>query len=337
MAVSTKTLASVLDVLAAKGLPDPRRGPAGFNLALALEMGSQAMAALITERFNWKFNRAIATPFNTNAYQQDYPLPASALPEGPIAWGEDCDIVQINSNQVPLPVNWNGAITWRRNLTSTSLTRWRPSQISWMYNIDMNFGEWPGANVNLYPLLGPTAPIGQNPVLNFVDANGNLLIWVETLSTVHTGATEPMAALNAAEGTTVVDGTATWEVVSPSSQGFRLDWNPPAGQTFQLVPSYQLAPPQFTKLNQLINPFPDSYSHHFHDAVEILMKNSSPDPARKQSPAEILMQWAETKASMMKQGDQEVNAYGLVPATSAVESRWGWATAITADNPYGNQ
>jgi hypothetical protein len=337
MGVSSISLATVLDVIAAKGIADPRHQPSGYNISLALELASEVMAALITERFNWKFNRAVATPFNTNCYQQDYPLPASALPAGPIAWGEDCDIVQINSSQVPIPLNWDGAITWRRALTSTSLTRWRPTQICWFYNEDLNFGDWPGKNVTIYPLLGPTAPVGQNPVLNFVDANGNLYVLVEPAVAGHTGNTEPVSPAGTAEGTLVTDGTLTWEVVSPSSQGFRLDWNTPSGQTFQIVPSYQLAPPRFTTIGQLLTPIPDSYSHHFFEGMEIVMKNAGPDPSRKQSVAEMLAQWADLKAKMMSQGDQEPNAYGLIPATCAVETRWGWAAPITADNPYGNQ
>lgn len=318
----------------AKGVPDPRNTPSGFNLQLALELGSEVMAALITERFNWKWNRAVATPFNTNCWQQDYPLPASALPDGLIAWGEDCDIIQINSSLVPKPLNWDGAITWRRALTRTSLSRWRPTQICWMYNQDLTFGAWPGPETVLYPLLGATAPQGTNPLLNFVDANGNLLVLSEFGTT---GASEPSAAAEALEGTLVTDGTAQWEVVDPTSQGFRLDWLPPSGQTFQIVPIYQLAPPRFAKLGQTLAPIPDSFSRYFFEGMEVAMRRATPDPAQKQSIQEALALWAASIPTMKQQGDQEQNSYGLVPATCAVETRWGWGGPITADSPYGNQ
>ena len=38
---------------------------------------------------------------------------------------------------------------------------------------------------------------------------------------------------------------------------------------------------------------------------------------------------------MVKQGNREPDAYGLIPSSSPVESRWGWQGPITADHPYG--
>jgi hypothetical protein len=338
MAISTITLANVVDTLAAKGIADPRNQPSGYNAQLLLELGNQVMAALITPRFNHKFNRGNSS-FATNAFQQDYPLPAGALSGGPVGWGEECDIIQINSSLVPKPLNWDGALTWRRQLPRTSLSRWRPRNIAWMYNEDLTFGVWPGANATVYALVGNGAPAGQNPLLNFVDANGNLLVlansWEGGVSG-HTGNSAPSAPADSEEGVTVSDGTLTWEVVDPASQGFRLDWCPATGQTFQIVPWFQMKPPRFAALGDYIEPIPDDFSRHFFDGMEMALLNATADPAVRRPLQEVLAAWAEIVYETIRQGDKEQNAYGMVPAQPAVETRWAWAGPITADNPFGN-
>ena len=84
MGNSTLSLQTVYDAIVAKGIPDPRMNPSGYGDVLALELGSEVMADLICERFNWKFNRGVAQPIYTNSYQQDYPQPAQQA--GPIGW-----------------------------------------------------------------------------------------------------------------------------------------------------------------------------------------------------------------------------------------------------------
>lgn len=331
MAVSTYTLADMLDIICSSGkVPDPRHLPAGFGDALALNLGTQVMADLITERFNWKFNRQVAPPFYTNTWQQDYPQ--LAMPGGPIEWGDDCDIVDINNTTLPKPRNWNGAVTWKKQLTTTSVTRWRPSNIAWMYNADMIWGAWPGANTVIYPLLGVNAPAGQNPLLNFIDSNGNYLI-LKTFGT--TGSTAPAAAPNAVEGTPLNDGSVVWVVVSGQSQGFRLDFpSNAAGPTYQIIPSYQLAPMKFTTLQQLLSPIPDSFSRHFRRGLEALCMQESPDPKMKQQGDESYAIWQKAMIDMISQANKEKDAYRMMPETSPVESRWNDVRPITADNPY---
>jgi len=329
MAVSTKTLQAVYNVIAAQGIPDPRAQGGGYGDDLALDLATRVMADLITERFNWKFNRAVAWPVYTNSWQQDYPQPAQA--GGLIEWGEDCDILDVNNTTIPKPLNWDGSITWVRQLTRTSIARWRPTRICWMYNAEMSWGTWPGALVTIYPLLGPTAPAGQNPLLNFIDSNGNYLI----LSTFgRTGLTAPAAAAAAPEGTTVPDGSCVWSVVSGTSQGFRVDFLPNgAGPTFQLTASYQLTPPIFTTFQQLLTPIPDSFARHFQTGLEWACKMASTNPAVKKEGLENYPLWLKAMGTMIQQGGKEPNAYRLIPETSVVESRWGWKGPHTADMP----
>jgi hypothetical protein len=328
MAVSTISLNAALDIVTAKGIFDPRKQPSGYGDVLAQELGSEVMADLVCERFNWKWNRAVAQAIYTNSWQQDYPQ--IAQPGGIIGWGEDCDIVDINNTVIPKPLNWDSSITWVRQLTRTSLARWRPGKICWFYNKDLSYGVWPGAGVVFTPLVGQ-GPQNQNPIMSMVDGNGNLLI-VTGFGT--TGTAAPLLAANSAEGATVTDGSVVWTVVSPTSQGFRLDWLPNgAGQVWQILPYYQVEPPRFANANQLLTPIPDSFSRNFFRGLEAACIAADPNPGQMKRGEEARMAWLAAMVDNMKQGDREQNVYGLKPQTSPVESRWQNDAPYTADNP----
>ena len=333
MGNSTIKLGYVFDVIAAKGIPDPRGGPSGYGDQLALECANEVMADIVCERYNQKWNRAIAAPFFTNSFQQDYPQLAQA--GGPIGWGEDGDVVEINNTYIPPPMS---NIKWRRGLSRTNLSRWWPQNMCWMYNSELFLGVWPGADVTFYPLLGSGAPAGQNPLLNMVDANGNILI-VTVFGT--TGTVAPVLPAASAEGTTVVDGTVTWTCVSPTSQGFRIDRLPSAaGPTLKILPYYQLDPPRFTTMQQMLDPIPDSFSRFFFRGLQAQCQLNSPNPQDVKRGLESTERDKVTGEPMwMKepkaQGDRELNGYALLPAQSVVEPRWGPSLPRTADNPYG--
>lgn len=330
MGNSTYTLENLLDIVAGENIPDPRNLPSGYGDQVAMQAATNTMAALLTEQFNWKFNRAVANPIYTNGLQQDYPQPAQS--GGLIGWGEDCDICDINNTQYPKPLNWDGPIKWRRNLTRTSIARWRPGQIAWMYNVDLTWGTWPGAATVYHPLV-TTGQTGQNPLMNFIDKNGNYLI-LTTFGT--TGGTAPFAAANATEGTTVTDNTCVWTVVSGTSQGFRLDYLPnAAGPTYQITPIYQLEPPAFITLGQLANPIPNSYIRHFLSGLEAACFKASPNPGDKERGKQAWAEWLGALTTSKTQANKEQDVYGLIPATSVVECRWNSATALrTADQPF---
>lgn len=330
MGNSTISYRQTLDSLAAKGIPDPRRAASGFGDQLTFEIINETLADLLTERFNWKFNRAGATPFPTNSWQQDYPQ--LAQPGGPIGWGEDCDQIDINNTLNPQPL-WN--VKWRRQLSriSTNLAPVQPGnwQISWMYNQNLSFGTWPGAGVAFYPLI-TTGVVQQNPVMSMVDVNGNLLI-VTGFGT--TGVAAPEVAANSPEGTTVDDGSVVWTVVSPTSQGFRVFPLPNAtGPTYLLLPYYQLEPPYISDLKTLLNPFPNSYSRFFTQGLGFKCQIYSPDPEKKKNALADYPLWLKSLVDIAKQGDKENNAYGLVAATSPVEEIWPAPGRGTADRPY---
>lgn len=332
MGNSSLSIETILDEQAAMGIYDPRSGPSGFNLNLILRLANDTMADIIAERFNWKFNRAMAAPFLTNTFQQDYPQPAQV--SGAIGWGDDCDKIDINNTMIPKPVNVPGSPKWKRQLSRVSAqyggVTGGPTAICWMYNNDLSYGTWPGAAVKFNPLI-TTGAVAPNPIMNFIDANGNYLI-LTTFGT--TGSVAPAAALNAAEGVTVNDGTCVWTVVSGTSQGFRI-WPLPnqSGPVYQMLPSYQLEPPKIATLQTTINPIPDSYARHFRRAFAYQSKGASQNPADRKEFLQEYPIWLAGLKDAAKQADKEPNAYGLVPATSPVDNIWPGNYRYTADMP----
>lgn len=313
MSGSTVTLQSVIDNCASQNVPSPLSNPSGFGEQLALDIANDVMGDLIAERFNWKWNSKVAAPFYTNSWQQDYPT----LSLTDMDWGESADRIDINNTSFPLPL-YN--MTWRKQLPRTSYANGVLNQVCWMYNRDLTFGAWPGAAVTFYPLVG-TNPTAQNPIMSMIDANGNLLI-VTSFGT--TGNAAPALPANSAPGTTVEDGTVTWTVVDPGGQGFRVYGLPSAtGPTWQIIATYQKIAPLFTTLQQTLDPIPDNYSRFFRRGyyTYCLKASANPNDTRKFEPERTawLMQLEKSK----QQGDREVNAYGLLPSTSPVESLYG--------------
>lgn len=191
---STYTLRSVIDGLIGRGMKDPTKQASGIGQTLTLELANDAMADMICERFNYKFNSALAVPFLTNSWQQDYPQLAQPL--GSIGWGEDCTQTDINNTMIPKP-NWR--VTWRKAIPRiSSFESFTPPpgwQLQWAYNKDLVFGVWPGAGVTYYPLL-TGGVVSQNPLMSMIDAAGNLLI-VTGFGT--TGSVAPVLAANSPE------------------------------------------------------------------------------------------------------------------------------------------
>lgn len=326
MSNSTIKLQQVCDTLAAKGIPDPRGNASGYGDQLALDLATQVMADIVCERFNWKWNRANATPFYTNSWQQDYPQIAQAA--GAIGWGEDCDLIDINNTVIPKPL-WN--LSWRRGLSRTNTSAWRPENICWMYNQDLSLGTWPGADVTYSPLITTQAQ-PQNPLMSMIDVNNNILI-VTTFGT--TGTDAPFLPAGSAEGTTVEDGSVVWTCVSPTSQGFRVDNLPSAtGPTYQVLPYVQLEPVTFTEMKQTLDPMPDSFSRFFYRVLESEWLIASPNPGDLKRGEEAKGAAMAAMAIAMKQGDREMNVYGLIPASRVVEERWDQGRPYTANQPY---
>lgn len=315
MGVSTVTLQSVDDYVASHGIPTPLTGPAGYGTDLALQLGTDTMSDLVSERFNWKWNRQTAPAFYTNSWQQDYPQIGITN----IGWLEDCDQIQINATALPKPI-WNPSVV--KNLSRSSQSQWRPDKVCWMYNSELSYGTWPGAGVTYYPLVGTNAPQQQNPIMSMIDVNGNLLILTGFGTT---GTSAPSLPASSAEGTTVTDGTCTWTVVSPTSMGFRLSCLPGGtGPTYQMIVYYQAKPVPMTSLDQLLTPIPDDQARHFKRLYRAACVEASPNPGDRQRFPETQQAALNALVDIRREGDKELNAYGLIPQTSVVEPAWGY-------------
>jgi hypothetical protein len=309
MGNSTVSLQSVIDNVTSQGVPSPLDNPSGYGNQLALDCGTDTMSELINERFNWKWNRKLAPAVYTNSWQQDYPCVGNT----DVGWLENADRIDINNTSYPKPIR---TITARKDLPTTTYSRGPVGQICWLYNQEMTFGSWPGPNVTYYPLVS-AMPTQQNPLRSMRDKNANLLI--VTTDGV-TGATAPFAAPNAVEGTVVNDGSVVWTVVAPMSIGFRVYPLPGAtGPVWMIVPRYQMKPPIFTLLDQFINPIPDDQARHFRRGYRCYCFDASSNPQDRAKFQDSYNEWQKTLLDIKKNGDKELNAYGLLPASFPVD------------------
>lgn len=312
MGNSTVSLQNVIDTVSAQNVPNPVKNAAGYGVQLAIDIANDVVLALIAERFNWKFNSSNAPAFFTNAFQQDYPQQGNTI----MSWLEDADRIDINSTSRPKPI---AQLTCRRQLSRTSYGTGPINQLCWMYNKDMEFGEWPGADVTYFPLLG-TTPSANNRIMSMIDVNGNLLI-VTGFGT--TGSEAPSLPVGSAEGTPVVDGSVTWTVVSPNSKGFRVASLPGNGPVWKVVPKFQMIPPRFSiangGLDQLLDPIPDDYEGHFREVYRIYCLKASANPADKQQYHQEAESYLMTLQNFKKQGNNEQDGYAMLPASSVVE------------------
>lgn len=313
MGNSSITVQMVLDWAKAKGMPVPTDQPGSYGTDLAIKAGNDVMSDLVAERFNWKWNHATAAPFYTNSFQQDYPQLALSN----IGWLESADRIDINNTSFPKPLRQLNVV---KQLSRTS-DSWFPTRdLCWMYNKDLSYGTWPGPDQVYSPLVA--AQVQQNPIMSMIDANGNLLI-VTVFGT--TGSVAPVLAADSPEGTTVVDGTVTWTVVSPTGQGFRVFPLPGSpGTVWQIIPYYQLKLVPLVNLQSLINPIPDDFSRVFQVGYELYCKMGSPNPQDRLEGQKNYPLWLTAQLDAEKQGDRELNAYGMLPATSPVSDTWPW-------------
>jgi hypothetical protein len=299
---------------------------AGYSVNNCLNMATDVMADLISQRFNHKWNRMKVRPWYTSSWQQDYAQLAGWFP-APRGWLGTADWGDINNTALPKPTYY---IEVDRDLPTTSISGNPPAKIDWLYNRLLAQGTWPG------PAKPYTQPLGAvitptNPATNILDANGNILVL--TAYGV-TGATAPVLPVDAAEGTNVTDGTCAWTVADPDSQGFRIMPLPPQqGVVYQVnVIAQMRTPPPFTRMNQLINPIPDDYANYFRDGFAAYCYKLSPNPAMRMQFPNQRMGWLAGIEASMKQGDREQTNAGFVPDRSVVAPQGG--IDIGPANPY---
>lgn len=326
MGSSTTTIQSVIDYVSSMGELQPVMPTGGYSVNTALTMATDVMADLISQRFNWKWNRMKIPPWYTNSWQQDYAGFTKSWPAR-IGWLEGAYWVDINNTALPKPV-WG--IEAVRDLETTSLSGNPPGKICWLPNDQLMYGAWPGpAKTYTQPLGAVITP--TNPPTNMIDANGNILV-LTTFGT--TGATAPAAPAASSEGTTVNDGTCIWTVADPNSQGFRIKPLPPQqGVVYQVnIIAQMQAPAPFTSMQQQINPVPDDYAVWFRRGFKTHCYAMSPNPQMQALFPRMQGEWLGAMESAMKEGDRELDNAGFIPDRSVVAAQGG--VDIGPANPY---
>jgi hypothetical protein len=321
MGSSTIQLQEIVDSVSVMADIAPQANPTGYDATTCLAIGQDVMSALIAKRFNWKWNAQNAAPFLTNTWTQDYPQ----LGLYDVGWVEDGLWIDINNTQLPQP---NGQVQSAKDLAwapakGAQYQGQYPARVAWYYNRLLIYGVWPGATVVYTPLLG-TTPTAQNPTMNIRDSNGNLMILTQFGTT---GATPPTSPANSKPGTVVDDGSCKWTIVDPFGQGWRLDiLAPPTGPVYEILVKYQAKAIKFKTLQDLLDPIPDDYAHHFRTGYKAFSYAYSSDAKTRsqfEGPNGMKMAWLESMAEAETQGDREPDAFMMYPATRIVQPTYG--------------
>lgn len=333
MGSSTTTLQSVIDYASSMGELGPVMPSGGYSVNTALGIGTDVMADLISQRFNWKWNRMKLPPFYTISWQQDY-LGIGLTYPAPIGWLEGGYWVDINNTALPKPTY---PIEVVRDLPVSSISGNPPAKVCWLPNDQLTQGAWPG------PLVTYRQPLGAvitptNPATNIVDAVGNLLVLTTYGTTgMNPPNSPPAQVVDAPEGTNFTDGSCVWTVAGPSSQGFRLLPLPPQqGVVYQVnLIAQRQAPAPFLNVGQFINPVPDDYANWFRDGFIAGCYKMSANPQMRSlyyGPRGLHEMWLGAMDAAMKQGDRETDNAGFIPDRSVVAPQGG--IDIGPANPY---
>jgi hypothetical protein len=325
MGSSTVTVQSIFDFLKTMGEVDTILPIGGYSVSNCLTIASDVMSDLIARRFNFKWNRFKCPVFYPTTYQTDY----AQVGLTNIGWIESARWIDINNTSIPKP-EW--PIEAVQDLETTSSVGNPIGKVAWYYNSELDQGVWPGPNqVYTQPLGATTTP--RNPPTNILDASGNILV----LSVYGiTGATAPDAGPDAAESTAILDGTCTWLVASPDSQGFRV-WPRPPEQTVVYevrVIGQRKAPPAFIKMSNFINPVPDDFASYFRTGCRIHSYKISPNPNAQKMFEGLRGSWLQSMEDATKQADRELGNAAFIPDRSVVAGT-GDGFDVGPANPYG--
>lgn len=323
MGSSTVSIQSVVDLMQTMGSLSVAQSAAGFSQLTWLAIANDVSNDLVSQKFNWKWNAFKIPPFWTVSYQTDY----CTINRKDIGWVENGTWTDINNTSLPKPRLPIEAV---RDLQPTSQCASPPSKVCCKVNKVLEQGTWPGANTTYTQPLGATGT-PQNPPTNILDAHGNILV-LTAFGT--TGATAPLAATDALSGVTVVDGGCTWTVADPDAQGFRVTPMPPmTGVVYQLDLVGQKNPPQYTSLDQMIDPIPDDYAGTFRTGCYTYCHKYSNDPKLKNQFPFMRTAWLGDLLAAIKQGDREMDNAGFVPDRNIMGN--GYCGDVGPANPYG--
>jgi hypothetical protein len=332
-AVSTFTLQNELDKIMTFPHISPIVDVSGWTTLLGTTMANDVMTAICAVNFPHKWNEQALPQFYTNSWQQDYAL---VNPNGSsvtnMEWLERGVAFDINNSAIPKP--WvtveigrqlpQRTGTYDGGNSATSLRN--PGFLCNSFpNYSLYYGTWGDANVG-NPTLGNnpvagsvyTNPLGAisqpaNPITQIIDANGNFLV----LTTYGVeGSTAPLAALNAAPGTTASGSGAStvWTVVDPNGMGIRILSVPSqTGVVWQFNIVGQAVPVIFTSLNQKLTPLPDKYESFFRAGLIAQAYRYSPFEKMQAKFATEWQLWLKSLNDLRALEDVELEENSFVP------------------------
>jgi hypothetical protein len=326
MGSSTVSVQNVVDYLSTMAALQPVISTGGFTTLPAVRNANLVMNDMLAKPFNWKWNSFNVAPFYTISWQNDY----WGINNTTIGWLESCEAIDINNTALPKPMYYPEVV---RHIERDSWASSPPDQVCWLYNSQLYPGTWPGNSIVYTNPLG-AASTPNNDSTNILDTNGNMLVLTTYGTTAATG-DGPAAAVNAATGTTVTDGSCIWTVANPLGQGFRLGPLPPqTGVVYQMNLVAQAKPIAIANLQAKINPIPDEYQNYFIDGMFTYAHKISPDPAMSAKFPTMLQLWKQSMFDACKQGDRERDAACFVPQSSIMGNDMYGSGSMGPADPY---
>lgn len=344
---STFTLQNLYDDLVAKGDLEPGWDEAGYTIRPIINIANRTFMEMCggEGRFPWKWNTFKLPLFVWNSWQQDYALIGNAgqMPAngGPsvtnLEWLMIGIAIDINNPSMPKP--WTWVQTERQQSPSTGSYISNSAFVqplcgaNWDFNANMYFGQWGAAQTGnstwgnnpqpnqtiLNPLQnGQSMP--SNPITQVQDANGNLLVLTQYGKT---GNTAPAAAINAAPGTEVADGTCVWTVADPYGAGIRIAPVPSqTGTVWQINLAGQLKPPKFSAsaslASQTLFPLPDSFYPRFLDGATAECYRYSPNLKKRAQWEPAMRVWRASLMAAALGNDREREQFRIRPARTII-------------------
>lgn len=327
---ATITLQDEVDILQTFADLEPILNVGGQTSRVILTAANNVMNEMCAVQFPWKWNEFNLPYFYTNTLQQDY---AAINPNGTsvtnLAWLERGIVIDINNTAQPKPYR---LIETGRQLSQSTGTMFNQATssspaflVSFMLNNQLYYGTWGGPNNgtssegnnpvagSVYsPLLG-TQSMPNNPIMQIMDANFNLLVLtgfgIE-------GTAAPILPPNTAPGTQVqgVGATTTWTVVDPFGQGFRLLPCPSqSGNVWQFNLVGQMKPVRFTSVNQTLAPLWDEFEPHFQMGLIAQLYRFSPLKAVYSKFEPAWAHWVKSLQQFRSREDREMEENIFTP------------------------
>lgn len=347
--VPSLTIQSVIDF--ARTYPDvvPILGASGYSQQPALTIANDVLMKILAQGMDWKWNRAQIPMFLSVSLQQDYVTQVTDL-----GWLERGIRIDINNtanyNNGGIKPFWN--LETVRELTQSSCPGY-PFNASYIPNTLAQMGLWQPNFA--YGCSYGQAMVPLTPLMQFVDANGNILFIDSTVLQLNpsspgywndtpivlpanapygtSGSTQPLLAPDTEPGTTVLDGTVTWTVANPDAYAIR--FNPVPAQTswlFSLI--YQKKAPVFTDIKQSVTPIPNEYMYLFREGfVAACFEHAGSKMA-----GEKYAKWEEALMTALRAADRETEDFSFYPTSSIMGSGFNAAVGgigIGPAWPYG--